>query len=232
MGSPPQTDRGGTEASDVDPNILARSPLGDQLLVAHQLVAADLVGLLTVLVPQGIELLAQGIEDRVVLVHGTVADEVTRNVNRNQSQLGGLARAPWAGAVSGRRGVPTRLAPAGGPGGDISEAAAGTAAPLRREPGATSAPRGGGTPGRVARWQRPIRALGMTLYVCRLSWRAAIGSARCRCGRGSGAGGERSSRCRPRPGQALPADALVCSVGSQRPCRSTRHGHDAIPGLA
>lgn len=77
MGSPPQTDRGGTEASDVDPNILARSPLGDQLLVAHQLVAADLVGLLTVLVPQGIELLAQGIEDRVVLVHGTVADEVT-----------------------------------------------------------------------------------------------------------------------------------------------------------
>ena len=86
--APPQTHRGGRAgASGVDAEILAGSPLGDQLLVAHELVTALFVGLLTVLAPQGVELLAQGIEDRVVLVHGTVADEVTPNLNRNRRSV-------------------------------------------------------------------------------------------------------------------------------------------------
>ena len=49
--------------------LLGGNPLGDQLLVTHQLVAGLFAGLDPVLVPQGGQLLTQGVEHRMVLVH-------------------------------------------------------------------------------------------------------------------------------------------------------------------
>lgn len=49
--------------------LLQGNPLGDELLMAHQAVAGVLIGLGPVLVPQGDQLLTEGMEDRMVLVH-------------------------------------------------------------------------------------------------------------------------------------------------------------------
>ena len=67
--------RGCVLASDAE--VLKRSPLGDQLLLAHKAIAAPLVGLEPVLLAQGGELLPQGVEDGVVVVQGTEANNQT-----------------------------------------------------------------------------------------------------------------------------------------------------------
>ena len=57
-----------------DAEILQRSPLGDQLLMAHEAVAGLLVRLDAVLLPESGELLPQSVEDGMVVVQGTEAN--------------------------------------------------------------------------------------------------------------------------------------------------------------
>jgi len=54
--------------------ILKGGPLGDQLLMPHQLITASLIRLEQVLVAKGRQLLPQGVEDRVVLVQESRAN--------------------------------------------------------------------------------------------------------------------------------------------------------------
>lgn len=72
---------GGTAAgpgdAPSDAEILSRSPLCDQLLVAHQPITAAFVGLDAVLLAQSGELLPQGVEDGMVVVQGSGANDQT-----------------------------------------------------------------------------------------------------------------------------------------------------------
>ena len=70
-----------------------RRPLGQELLMADQGVAAELAGLTQVLVPEGFELNLHGLEDRVVFVHRFVATETTLTESEDFRSLFGL---PWS----------------------------------------------------------------------------------------------------------------------------------------
>lgn len=86
-------------ASGANAQILARGPLGDQLFVTHQLVTILFGGMLAVLMPQGIELVPQGVEDRMVLVHG-LTHTSKANINRSQRRRA-AARPAHNAAVAG-----------------------------------------------------------------------------------------------------------------------------------
>lgn len=60
-----------------DAEVVQRRPLGDQLFVADEAVTGLLIRLNPVLVAQSVQLLPQGVEDRMVLVQGTEANTRT-----------------------------------------------------------------------------------------------------------------------------------------------------------